>query len=359
MDASINAAELGLTAKDRGLSFKPATENIALAQTKIARFGTPEFFAGYQEISNVSPPSFTEFRTLDGSQFIDMVGTQHYHQMEDPEKAQEMVQKIKAKVEDYLQKTESNPDSRLFMIEGTSLPGVTTVQDKMVKHDKALKDLLIEKGIKNIDEAVENFGEMGAVIYIAKEKNIPIMSPEPTNEQIIQEQKEAGVEDIDIALKQSILGLDVLVHRGEKREDKQYTQDELFSALKDACNMSGWNKDTVPENPDDAAKKEFVDSTLASLNQRMSDNKVGFNLVNPDYTWSFDPTDKETYNLLHSPASTVDIFKKISNISGEFRDDHILDQTIDAVAEGKSPFIIYGDGHTVKLKPAFSTIFHK
>jgi hypothetical protein len=103
--------------------------------------------------------------------------------------------------------------------------------------------------------------------------------------------------------------------------------------------------------------KAFVEQILPALNTRMQENQVGFNLVNLDYTWAFDPTNHDTYNHLHSPASKVEVFKRMSNIAGEYRDDYILDQIVDAVVEGKSPFIVYGDGHTVKLKPALATLY--
>lgn len=366
MDGNPTVAELGLTPKDMGITQRPDATSISQAHSKILRFNTPDYFTGYDEIKGQEPPIVSSFQTPDGQQTIDLVGTQHAHQLPTQEKRDRMITRLDERFRGYMDATAADPSRRLIMIEGASATGVDNFSDRVVQQDHMLKNLLKQQNITTEQEAVAKIGEMGTMIFAAHREGIPVMSPEPSPEEIIAKQKSEGIDEADIALKQAILGLDVNVYRGQLRDQKRFTQDEVFTALKNACEQSGWQQDLVEQTKakltgnsetDQQEMKAFIDQVLPALNTRMQENQVGFNLVNPDYTWAFDPTNRDTYNHLHSPGSKVDVFKQMSNIAGEFRDDYILDQIVDAVSEGKSPFIVYGDGHMVKLKPAVAALY--
>lgn len=338
------------------------------AHNKIARFNSPEYFAGYDEIKGKPPPTISLFTTDDGRQRIELVGTKHAHQMPTQEERDAMIQGIDERFREYIQATATEPDKRLIMIEGASAKDVTTFSERVAQQDQILKNVLQQQNITSKQEAVEKFGEMGAMIFDATKEGILIMSPEPSPEEIVAKQKAAGIPEADIALKQAILDLDVYVHRGQLRDRKLFTPEEVFTGLRSACDKTGWQQDILEQTKakltgnaetDHIVMRTFIDHVLPILNARMQENQVGFNLVNPDYSWAFDPANYDISDRLNGPASKIEVFNKLNKITNEFRDDYILDMIHESVAEGKSPFIVYGDGHTVKLKPALAALYNQ
>ena len=344
--------------------------SLAEAHKKILRFGTQKYVAGYDEIKGKSPPSGAVFLTEDKNQMIELVGTQHAHQLAKTNEAlvAPMIRGINERLRKYLEATADNPGQRLIMIEGANAKNATTIQERIAQQDPMLKGLLKEHNITTEQEAITQFGEMGAMMLAAQREGIPIMSPEPSSEEIVTKQKAEGIAVEDIALIQAVVGLDAGFYRGKLKDEKKFTQEEVFYALQRACQLSGWQRERAEQikaqlsgnlQSDQQVREAFIREILPLLNARMKENTSDFDLVNADYSWSFDPQDRETYDLLHSPASRVEVFRKMSNISGEYRDDYILDRIHESVEAGKSPFVVYGSGHTVKLEPALAALYNE
>lgn len=62
--------------------------------------------------------------------------------------------------------------------------------------------------------------------------------------------------------------------------------------------------------------------------------------------------DGEWIDTIVTPATTDFVTNEIARTSGEVRDEHILDQIIGYWKAGKSPFIVFGSAHAIRLEPA-------
>lgn len=88
---------------------------------------------------------------------------------------------------------------------------------------------------------------------------------------------------------------------------------------------------------------DFSIERIAALHEEL----FGKPLTWDDTQWVYDIT---------TPTSQDYFTNELARTSGELRDEYILEQIQKYWREGKSPFLVFGSAHAIRLEPALAKL---
>ncbi|MBO0796974.1 MAG: hypothetical protein J2P36_39350, partial [Ktedonobacteraceae bacterium] len=308
-------------------------------------------------------PLTYSYRVPGTEQRVVSIGVDHYVVMP-PEEGKAMVNRLGEEVDIYIRDTSRAPQQRLFMIEGGGPYHSPHLQERIEQHEPIIARNL--EGIQTQEQAISKLGEWAPMMLAAREYHVPLMSPEPTEQEIAQDLREQGYAPLDIATLLGAREIHTKGRTGEQHDQQRFTLKELFNSLLPACLHAGWNAERATQVRNDFPKlseaqrpteaQSFVDAVLPALNERLQ-QIAGSNLVNPDYTWAFHPHDRDMYHQLVTPPPGLSLLGDMNARSVDFRNHYSFDRVNDAVRQGYSPFLPFGRSHTRSWDPAFAYLY--
>ncbi|MBI3458700.1 hypothetical protein HY061_00330 [Candidatus Azambacteria bacterium] len=205
---------------------------------------------------------------------------------------------------------------------------------KFLKETKEKNCLVLVEGgrislANSEDEGIREDGESGLITFLAHRKNIPVKSPEPSDEYVYQELT------------------------------KQFSREYIyyFRTVQRICQ---WHR-----IPDESKKdlKTYLEQGFLKRDQKESRwldfdfslehiKIIHKNLFNKD----FDENDKEFFWEISRPDREIGILNKIARVQGLIRDIYIVEQIKKYWDEGKNLFIVFGQGHAVIQEPALRVL---
>lgn len=395
----LSPAEMGLTTEDLGI--KPDTKKLPTteplrktevpdtleeAHKRILRIDDPKVDQLHDQW--LEPRGAIMFRyESDYGHRVSLIGTVHQYNPENP-----MIQDIKGQVENYL----SLPlkERLLVMVEGF--------------HGGTIPNW------NSFEEAVEASGEAGGAAFLAKQAGVEVVSPEIPAGQIVTRLKELGFTPDKITLADIMKTLPNFMRQG--KFDAQNLASVIYGASIQA--QTGWVEAIPPEQIRAMEQdpvlvqqktKEVLDSSLPHINQTMKNAVTEWfrrqdfgrkeEIRNAELSESLSPheyTRLKVFKKLLELGETVDeggnvemfqitesgvtslfdqdmlnhlvapgvkdpdtVFRQMSRLNLEMRDDYILDQVDQARKNDKNPLIIYGGTHALKLDPALEHLYSR
>lgn len=183
-------------------------------------------------------------------------------------------------------------------------------------------DEVKEEDTQDRTKSIIEGGEAQFVVHLARRDSVPVESPEPDR---IWEANELANE----------FGRDKVVFYYFIRQLSWWSRfTEKPNAQKEAATMLKLMKKSY--------QWEDVDFSLGgmeSIHQKLFHKPLDWG----NTRWIYDVT---------TPTSQKHITNTLARRSGELRDEHILKETQKHWQEGKSPFLIFGSGHAIRLEPA-------
>lgn len=187
-------------------------------------------------------------------------------------------------------------------------------------------DEVPETETKDKTKSIAEGGEAQLVVHLARRDHVQLVSPEPDR---VWEANELAKE----------FGRDNVVfyyfirqiswwNRFTEKPDIQSESKKMLELMKGAYR---W---------DDV---DFSTERMAHIHEGL----FGKPLSMDDTIWIYDLT---------TPAQQDYITNKLARKSGELRDGYILEQIKKYWQEGKSPFIVFGSAHAIRLEPALQQL---
>lgn len=284
----------------------------------------------------------------------------------------------------YIQTTPS--DKRLVIIEGIHKGAIPKWQD--------------------LSASLQTNGEMGATSFIAQEAGTEVISGEAPQSEIINRLKEIGISSDDIATFYSLRDVPDLIRK------RNITPENVASLIYDKSLEAGadWTSpftkqdmEKLQDDPDfrQAKVNEVLTSVLPKLNLTINrlisdwfaeldessrgrikdgthsskeiENTVFQKLLSVAENASSEEKDlirygnndieigldSDTLTYLTKPGNEAPNTKlrKISRFDNEARDDYLLNTIDTSVKEGKSPLVVFGGTHAIKIAPALTYLF--
>ncbi len=292
-----------------------------------------------------------------GQQRLVFFGTAHTSDIESP-----FISGLRTQRAKFLKNVP--PEKVVFMVEGMS--------DGM--DIQKANEMLV--GIENEDEAIKKFGETGALMWTAKEQGIEITSPEIPENQIVQELKNQGFNQEEIALTFLLRDITSSVGRmPDNPRDEAFRQESLKNFAREFFylqNLTGitWIKDLkkgedLAEIAKDPKKlREYMQSVIEEALQGankafskmsgMSDKKL---IPSLDALLNRDKQQIpiEDVNALYDPLDEKGLNAITNQIASAYnlaRDKYLTTKVFETLKDGKSPFIVYGASHAITIEPA-------
>lgn len=189
---------------------------------------------------------------------------------------------------------------------------------------KWVKIMFVEGATREIpqkyEEAINQYGESGAIQWLGRETNIDIIRPEPDE----KEQRRA----LCVLFNPHIVAYTIIIQ-----------------------NLASWfrhkNQISFNEAIDRVLNREVKFSSIYSF----TPNKSWFDKQHKKLFGEQKLEDKQFLDLISDPRKNdTEINKIVASRSG-MRDKYILNKINDAWKAGKSIFIVYGRGHLITMEP--------
>jgi hypothetical protein len=235
------------------------------------------------------------YKISNSKQCLYFVGPHHAFDPEDPQ-----IEVIRNYWNEFLKETEKK--KCVVLVEGGKRP---------VKDDDTEEHL------------IKSNGEPSFVAYLAYQEDIDYYSPEPDEKEEIEEMVKA-FNKADIMY----YYIARVALQWNKLNPKPDFAVYINGFLKEYQEITGW--------------KDFdfsVDNFIREHNKR--------------YKHKFKETDEKCFYHDSNPFTS-----EFSRMSGDIRDNHILNEILKLWKEGKNIFIVFGSGHAIKLERALKEILN-
>lgn len=172
---------------------------------------------------------------------------------------------------------------------------------------------------QNYEEAIREYGETGAINWLARESDIETVCPEPSNE----EQRKA----LCVLFSPQIVAYTMITQylAGWFRQERQLSFENVINRTLDREAKFSEIYGFVPERKwlDDQHKKLFGEKPLE---------------------------DKEFVDSISDPRKSDTEVNLVVATRTKMRNEHVFSKIAEAWKEGKSVFIVYGKGHLATLE---------
>lgn len=312
--------------------------NIQEAHTKILRYGSNELEEAHKDWGKPETPRVFTYNT-EGGQIV-MLGTAHTKQLEDPgsqaseelQRKYKMLQQVVTEGNNYLNRTPQN--KALVMVEGF--------------HGGIIPQW------SSIEEAVAASGEMGAVSYMAYEKGVEVVSPEVKTEEVVEKLKAQGVPTDRVALFYTLRAMPNVISQGKIDELPRHVYHaQLVAGAEWVQPLTNEEEQRIILEPEEAKRKgeEVLKACIPKLNGAMQ--AVNGQNVFDEATGQILISEDELTELTSPRSEKFDTpLNQISRVDNETRDDYLLDEIHKATENGKSPLVVFGGTHALKVNPA-------
>ena len=251
-------------------------------------------------------------------------------------------------------------------------PEAESMQDTKIAFEEYLDDtlpeqrLIIYEGDERVftdrDEAIMKAADSGLVQHLATKEQIPAVSGEPDNDEVLEYMKQLGVAQEEILALSVAQGLESFVDSDESEFLAGYIN---YRAA--VLGIEGFHEYTEEEKLDIKNSGRRLDELKTELNSKVQkllpmlnglykpvlDGKDLFIMskgavsINPEFVG--DVADITMNKLSWSGENRIN---EVAKLSIEMRDRVIYHRIIEAYKSGKSPFVVYGGSHVVTLTPA-------
>jgi hypothetical protein len=279
-------------------------ENPELYQSKKS-FG--EFLISAEEYAELEHETPYEYHLKGGGKEILYVGTPHSHDPHEP-----IFEQIKSHIEQF------SPD--LVLIEGSASLNKYSPED-LRKEATKLSD----------EETILEHGEALFTAKIASEKGIRVYSPEPEENKIANYLEQKGI-----------------------------SKDAIFAYCM-ARFIDAYHR--YPEKPD---VEEYMDRYKTYMQENIGWQNYDFSLDHfkevQKKLWDkeFDLEDNEFYEQASDPIpwenKSYTEVNKAAAFSNRFRDEYMIDNIQDLLAQYKKILIVFGASHAVMQEPALKKL---
>ena len=180
-----------------------------------------------------------------------------------------------------------------------------------------------ENSLPSLEKAIEQFGESGAIVYLARQANVPYFRPEPT---IGGESKE------------------LLEEYSKEEVAYLYMMRAIASWLRNSAteDFDEYVKRIVERNIKELGWPDFnfsFESTVVSTHKKIFDRE-------------FDIEDKNFIMRVANPMYNLSNINEIARTSSQIRNITILDCIRDYWEKGYNIFVVYGASHAVMQERA-------
>jgi len=183
-------------------------------------------------------------------------------------------------------------------------------------------DEVSKSDTKDKTKAIVDGGEAQFVVYLARKDNVEVTSPEPDRAwEANQLANEFGRDNVAFYYFVRQIGW---WNRFTKKPDVQVEAAKMLALMK------------ITYSWDDVV---FSTERMMEIHQVLFDKPLSWD----DTQWVYDIT---------TPTPQDHVTNKLARRSGELRDEYILKQIVDYWQSGKSPFIVFGSAHAIRLEPA-------
>lgn len=280
------------------------------AASKLLDFDDPQYLAAHT--APLKKPRHYRYRYRD--QEIELIGPRHTY---DPNSS--MAQLTFIYVQDYISRVPK--DRRLIIVEG--FVGDPTCES-------------------TLEKSVKLGGEPAGVTFLAKERGVLVISPEPHYKFEAAEFIKQGFKPEQVAV---YYGLRLIPGSQENNISRE-------EAAVIALDRAG-----VTPRHDLKVKTDNIVGALWTLNE-IAKNELGHELVSK-YNKLNLSADQVHQLLTPNKSNKASTVNHLAAASSRLRDIYLLKQIYQCLNEGKSPLVVYGASHTVKLKPAIEYLVLK
>lgn len=313
----------------------PQTEESRLEQAKklILDVNSKEYIQGHnfgsKEQAAVTP---VVLRYQIGNQELVAIGAPHTYTNK-PEHP--VLKKIRDEFGEYVQRIPK--EKRIAMVEG-------------FHNGQPRTEATLEESAKR--------GESHMLTFLANQSGSEVISPEAPDEKILADLLEKGMTGENIALFHVLRALRGGMQRGEVRHGVPLPRGRVSVAIAriEQAFRPGWTRSDYSEE----VAGQILSEAVPKINKAMRNvfkedlfelSKNGEVKVVANEKIIFDSVDPSPW------AGNTTVINSISRIVSDTRDSYILEKLAEAVEKGKSPFIVYGRSHIIRLKPALDYLF--
>jgi hypothetical protein len=323
---------------EQNLNIKEITDNpLREAWAKMPDFEDKGLWEQHEKWQTTKKPLI--FKHKIGESKVVAVGVSHSKKLESP-----TTKGTSEAFQEYISETPEN--RRLIMVEGF--------------HDRE------PQALGTFEKSVKHGGESWGITYLAKDMGVEVVSPEVPHTEVIEILKQEGIDPDLIALFYIMRSLGPLVN-SEELSSEELTSDTagiIYSHAVAASTewMQQYNESELAAiRVDDEAKARAIEKIFAvcmsPLNATLND-AVGSELFDSKGNLILDA---ETLNSYHNPGRDAPdtIFKRISQIDNQARDEFLLREITVAIDKGKDPMVVFGGTHILRLEPALKHLEEK
>ncbi|HJV33403.1 MAG TPA: hypothetical protein VJ694_05240 [Patescibacteria group bacterium] len=306
------------------MSFERPDVEDAVSDPVKAALGSIMTFKEYAETEHPTP---YVFELGEGGRELEYYGSRHVTDPEDP-----LFDDVRRKFGAFLERHE--PEECVVFIEGGLHPA----------------------GAFGSDEEAAKMGEPAFTQRLAERAGVKVASPEPGEDLQTEAMRAEGFGDDEIAaywiIKQMKYAHDI--------EGRVPTARDLGRWFLSAREWTG--ADWVPGAPDKKELRERLAAGDDEVWKRVEDIGAAAEARLKDVFKTsagkeFDLSMAEAYSDPADLSGMKSRFNRIAAISSEVRDREIVRAVGEAVAAGKSAFVVYGASHAVMQEPAFKKLF--
>jgi hypothetical protein len=222
----------------------------------------------------------------------------------------------------YGSKHTNNPEHPQFQDIEERWNGFVAQTDTPIALVEGRFDEISEAETKDRSKSIVEGGETQFIVYLARKDGVEVASPEPDRVWEANElAKEFGRDSVVFyyCIRQ--------VGWWNRFTEKPKIQSEVKKMLGLMEKSFRW---------DDV---DFSIKRMAAIHEELFTKSLAWD----DTKWVYDIT---------TPVTKDHVTNKLARRSGELRDEHILEQIVNHWRIGKSPFIIFGSAHAIRLEPA-------
>lgn len=195
--------------------------------------------------------------------------------------------------------------------------------DEFLNLVKGKSEIFIEGATREVPqdykEAIREYGESGAIYWLARGANIDVIRPEPSD----TEQRKSLCDSFD----PSIVAYTVMIQ-----------------------NLTGWFRKTGKTSFDEAIGRVLKREVTFTDIYGFMPNRSWFNEQHKKLFNDQKLEDREFINSISDPRKNNTIINEVVALRSRSRDEHILSVITETWRSGKSLFIVYGQGHLHALE---------
>lgn len=211
--------------------------------------------------------------------------------------------------------------------------------------------------------AIQRRADSGLAQFLAKTTDVPMVTGEPSDEEVAAELEGLGVPRVETALFTMLraLGPQLLANQG----NVDLSASTYFQCARNG--VVGFREYSDAEKAAISRDPQKRDALLAALSHQATELAMReFNpILEAQGLPVFFVSDGRLQYSIDDPTRLINIasptgkgrMNQIGRSVSEYRDRHIFDVITGAVTDGKKPFVPYGGSHLVALRPALDVYF--